>query len=103
MTQGVPEDRAETAEWEALKKPRSRDEGTYALTSYGELADLLTALPLLLREARRQRGLSMRDAAAGIGVGFTTISRVEDGADASLTTAIAVLRWLDQRDSRGGP
>ena len=64
------------------------------LTSYGELADLLGHLPLLLREARRQRRLSVRAAAGQIGCSFSTISRIEAGEDCALSNAIAALRWL---------
>jgi len=64
------------------------------LTSYAELADVLGNLPLLLREARRARGLSLRAAAAQLGIGFTTVSRMESGEDCALSSAMAVLRWL---------
>ncbi|AGL19517.1 helix-turn-helix transcriptional regulator [Actinoplanes sp. N902-109] len=66
------------------------------LSTYAELVDVLTALPLLLREARRQRGLSQRTAAAEVGCSPSTVSRVESGEDISLSNAAAVLRWLDR-------
>lgn len=67
------------------------------LTSYRELATLLENLPMLLREARRSRQLSGRAAGAEIGISVSTISRVENGAECSLTNAVAVLRWLDRQ------
>ncbi len=67
------------------------------LTSYGELADLLTSLPLLLREARRARQASMRTVAEQIGVSAGTVCRIEAGEDSSLSSAVAVLRWLGAR------
>jgi ribosome-binding protein aMBF1 (putative translation factor) len=66
-------------------------------TPYSELADVIAALPLLLREARRARGLSLRAAAAEIGIGFATVTRIEQGVDCVLSNAVAVLRWLDRR------
>jgi ribosome-binding protein aMBF1 (putative translation factor) len=65
-------------------------------TPYAELADLIGSLPLLIREARRARQLSLRAAARELGVSFSTISRMENGEDCALSNAVAVLRWLDQ-------
>jgi ribosome-binding protein aMBF1 (putative translation factor) len=67
------------------------------LTSYSELADVLASLPLLLREARRARGLSTRRAGAEIDCAFSTVHRIEQGEDCVLSNAVAVLRWLDNR------
>jgi transcriptional regulator with XRE-family HTH domain len=67
------------------------------LSPYSELAEVLTALPLLLREARRARGLSQRAAAEQIGFTFATVSRIEAGRDGMVSNALAVLRWLDTR------
>lgn len=64
-------------------------------TGYDELADVLANLPLLVREARRARGLSLRAAAKEIGVAFSTITRLEHGEDVVLSNAVVVLRWLD--------
>lgn len=71
------------------------------LTPYSELADVIGQLPLLLREARRARGLSQRAAAAQLGCSFATVSRVEAGEDCVLSNAVAVLRWLDQVPREG--
>lgn len=73
---------------------------TGALTPYAELAEVIDRLPLLLREARRAHGLSVRKAAAEIGCSFSTISRMENGEDCALYNAVAVLRWLDCRPER---
>lgn len=72
-------------------------------TPYTELADVIAALPLLVREARRARGLSLRSAAAEIGIGFATVTRIEQGEDCVLSSAVAVLRWLDQRQPATPP
>ena len=67
------------------------------LISYAELASVLDNLPLLLREARRARGLSVRAAAELIdGVSFNTLSRLERGRDVNLSNATAIMRWLEQ-------
>ena len=76
-------------------------------TPYAELAEVLDNMGLLLREARRARGLSFRAAAAQIGCSFSTVSRIEAGEDARWESYSAVLRWLDQthrppRSSSGG-
>lgn len=64
-------------------------------TSYGELAAVLTALPMLVRECRRARQIGTREAARQIGCSAPTISRFENGKDSSLANAILMLRWLD--------
>jgi transcriptional regulator with XRE-family HTH domain len=69
-------------------------------TSYQELADVLKTLPLLLREARRARGLSQRATAEQIGMSFATVSRIEEGRDGMVSNAVAVLAWLDQTPAR---
>lgn len=68
---------------------------TGRLTTYAELADVLQSLPLLLREARRQRGLSIRKAAVEIGINFATLSRIEAGKGHMIDNGLAVLHWLD--------
>lgn len=69
-------------------------------TSYRELAEVIGRLPLLLREARRARGLSLRAAAAQLGMSFSTVTRMEEGNDCALSNAVAVMRWLDQTANR---
>lgn len=65
-------------------------------TPYAELAGVIGSLPLLLREARRQRQLSQRAAARQLGCSPSTLARMESGEDCALSNAVAVLRWLDQ-------
>jgi transcriptional regulator with XRE-family HTH domain len=65
------------------------------LTPYAELAEVLANLPLIVRERRRQRRLSIRTAGAEIGISFSTISRLENGEDMNESSLAAVLRWLD--------
>jgi hypothetical protein len=67
-------------------------------TTYDELADVLDALPLLCREKRRRRGLSLRAAAREIGCSFSTVTRFESGEGCHLQHAIVVMRWLGQAD-----
>lgn len=67
------------------------------LTPYAELADVLAALPTLLREARRARRLSMREAGRQLGMSASTVMRIEAGDGGALSNALAVLRWLDAR------
>lgn len=66
------------------------------LATYTELAEVLDRLPMILREARRQRRLSTRAAGRQVGVSGVTILRVEAGEDCTLSTAVAFLRWLDR-------
>jgi ribosome-binding protein aMBF1 (putative translation factor) len=65
-------------------------------TPYRELASVIASLPVLLREARRARGLSLRAAAKQLGMSFSTVTRIEAGEDCALSNATAVLKWLDQ-------
>lgn len=65
------------------------------LTTYGELADIIEQLPLLVESARRSRRLSQRALARELGLSPSTVCRVEDGQECSSVTLAAVLRWLD--------
>jgi len=69
---------------------------TGAQTTYSELAQVLAALPMLLREARRARKLSLRAAAQEMEMSFNTVTRIESGGDCVLSNAVTVLRWLDK-------
>jgi helix-turn-helix protein len=64
------------------------------LSSYHELAGILTSLPMLVRETRRQRRLSLRAATELVGCSAATLHRIEAGEDCALSNAAAVLRWL---------
>jgi ribosome-binding protein aMBF1 (putative translation factor) len=66
------------------------------LTTYTELANVIGNLPMLVREARRARGLSVRAAAKQIDCSFSTVLRFEKGEDCNLSNAVAILQWLDQ-------
>lgn len=66
-----------------------------APTSYGELAEVLGQLGLLVREARRVRRLSVNQAGAQMGLNASTVMRLEAGQAVHVDTARAVLRWLD--------
>ncbi len=64
---------------------------------YAEIIGVLESLPLLLREARRRKGHSTRDARAAMGdtVAISTISRTERGtASPSLENVKALLRYV---------
>lgn len=71
------------------------------LTSYDELVEIIDALPLMVRETRRARGLSQRAAAKQLRFSFSTISRIENGEDYVIDNLRSVLRWLDQRADGG--
>lgn len=65
-------------------------------TTYTELAGVLGALPMLLREARRSRGLSLRATAEQVGIDFNTLRRIEVGGQFNTKALLPILRWLDQ-------
>ncbi len=80
--------------------------GPDGLTPHADVVDLLATLPVLLRDARLSRRLSIRAAARQLGVCGPTVSRIEAGGDCLVSNAVAVLRWLDrpsvgQTDSSG--
>lgn len=70
---------------------------TGELTSYGELAQVIENLPLLVREKRRREGMSLRTAAADSGVHFMTLRRFELGENAAMSSVVCLLRWLDKQ------
>lgn len=57
---------------------------------------LLDNLPLLIREARRRRGLSMRGVGREIGESFATVSRAEAGRNLQLCSALSLLAFVEQ-------
>lgn len=69
--------------------------GPGSLRLYGELADVLGLLPLLVREARRARGLTIRAAADEVGLAHSSLHRIEQGEDCRLSSALLVLAWLE--------
>ncbi|CAB4184773.1 HTH_XRE domain containing protein [uncultured Caudovirales phage] len=70
------------------------EDGKSVLTTYTEIADILENLPLLVREHRRSRGLSLRQASAQSGVDFSTLTRLEQCANTGLVSVVLVLRWM---------
>lgn len=64
-------------------------------TTFGELAQVIDELPVVLRGLRRSRGLSQREAAKQMGISFATVGRVEQGTECDTGTLLAILRWLD--------
>jgi ribosome-binding protein aMBF1 (putative translation factor) len=62
--------------------------------SYSDAAVLLDELWLRVQNARRRRGLSLREAAGQIGIGHSTLARLEYTGVCSLPNAVQVLRWL---------
>ena len=75
------------------------DATDYEGSSYEELVSLLESLPLLVREARRRRRMSIRAAAASAGIDPTTFNRCEQSAvNMQLSTALPLLRWIGVND-----
>lgn len=72
-------------------------------TTYSELAEVIAVLPMLLKETRRARGLSIRAAAEQLGMSFSTVNRIEHGDDHAVSNTVAVLRWLDQCEAEVTP
>lgn len=67
-------------------------------TGYDELVEVLDGLPLLVREIRRRRGLSIRAAAREVGIPFSNLDRFERREDVSLhLTVLPLLRWVASR------
>lgn len=77
----------------AVSPPPADDRG---LTTYGEIADVLSNLRLIVREARRRDRLTLAALAEASGVrSASTIHRFEGGQELSVENVIALLRWLD--------
>ena len=69
-----------------------------APADYGELAQVLLNLPLLVREKRRRLGLSQRAVGRGSRVSFATVSRCEAGHDMKLSSVLELLEWIGTPD-----
>ena len=65
-------------------------------TAYGELAQVIKELPVLVRERRKQDGSSVREAARRIGVAASTVCRVETGDLPNGENMVLILQWLDR-------
>lgn len=61
---------------------------------YAAAAGLLDRLPVLLREAREERGLTQQAAAEQIGTSKGTVGHIEVGGGCRVSSAVLVLRWL---------
>lgn len=61
---------------------------------YAIAARILDDLPTTVAAERARRGLSVKDAAAAIGVAATTLTGLEAGSNCTRATAAAALRWL---------
>lgn len=68
------------------------------LSPYDELIDLIANLPVLVRETRRRRGLSIRATAEATGMSFATISRAESGSTLQGDNLTALLRFVGDLD-----
>ena len=71
-----------------------------APTPYRELIDVVTSLPLIMRETRRARGHSQREVGRLTGISFATVNRLErhTGPDApplDVSSLIPLLTYLD--------
>lgn len=74
-----------------------------SLTGYGEMADVVEMLGMLVREARRARGLSLRAAADQIGIHASTVMRIEQGQPHVSDVTVELLRWLDLTTGPAAP
>lgn len=68
---------------------------TAKVSTYAELRDVLSRLGTLVRDERRRRGISLRQAEAETGVSNARLCQLENGGTANVTTALALLAWLD--------
>jgi transcriptional regulator with XRE-family HTH domain len=61
---------------------------------YDDLLSVLGELPVICRETRRRKRLSMREAGEQAGISPSTFCRVEARTgDPSLSAIVAILRW----------
>jgi transcriptional regulator with XRE-family HTH domain len=69
--------------------------GRGELLGYDEVIAILEVLPVILREARRRKGLSTREAADQLGVSFSSVSRWERPQQCmpDRPAVIRILRW----------
>jgi transcriptional regulator with XRE-family HTH domain len=54
----------------------------------------MNTLSVLLKEARKERGLSYRQAAEQVGTSRTTIQRIEEGEPVDVETLIKICNWI---------
>lgn len=63
-------------------------------TSFEEMIDVLDNMPVIMLNARRAKGLSQREVAGLLGLSWSTVNRMEHGAEFSSESLRAVLGWL---------
>lgn len=63
------------------------------LLSYSEVIAILEALPVILRETRRRKDASLRQAGEALGLSNTGVLNVERVGNPTLDTSIRILRW----------
>jgi len=65
-----------------------------------ELQDALPELPATVRRLRLKLGLSLRSAAAGMGIKMATLQRVEKGDGLPrIGTLLLILKWVAEQES----
>ena len=64
-------------------------------SSYEEVIEVLDHLPVIIRETRRRKGLSIREASDQLGVSFSSVSRWEriEGCVPDRPAIVRILRW----------
>lgn len=58
------------------------------------LANTLDHLVEMIRKKRQKKGLSLREAAAEIGIPFSTLNHIERGVSPKLSTVRLIIDWL---------
>jgi len=71
--------------------------------TYADVVQVLDSLPLILREARRERGLSQRAACQEAGMNVLAFQRAEKGDPMTITSARSFLLWLDRKSADVSP
>lgn len=61
---------------------------------YRASAEVVEMLPLLLRQVRAERRITMTDLERVTGVSRATQHRIESGMPCSTATAVKLLRWI---------
>ncbi len=62
---------------------------------YTDCARAIQDISVIVRAARRSRGLSLRQTATQAGLAYGTLHRVESGFGCDSYTLVALLMWLD--------
>lgn len=68
------------------------------LSTYDDVIAVVEALPALVRETRRRRGLSLRQVGTSLDVDFNTLGRFERGRQVHSGTLVTLLRWVGTPD-----